>query len=383
MALATLICAGLLLLTQLYLAIPIVPEVTHDLGGHDSAAALTTGFAIPYALGLVLFGALSDRYGRKRVLVPGLTVAAFTTAAVALAPSVPALAALRALQGAAAATFPAAANAYLAETTTDARRSAALGRLQAAYLAAAVAGQLYATVVTTVAGWRGTFLLSAIGLFAVAVTASRVLISDPQPQRRNPIAAQMPRLTQLTHLHNLGPLYLAGLTLLLPLVAMFAALGPRLSGTFGLDDRVQAAVRLAALPGLAAALGVGRLAARMSLALLATLGLLLAAAGLLILGAAAQLWLLVGAVVVFAAGIGVAVPSVVALVLERAGDSAGAAAAAYAATVFLGAGLAPTIASSDLAFGTLMAVLAGGLTLAAALVSTTLPAFHKHVDSSA
>jgi len=54
------------------------------------------------------------------------------------------------------ATFPAAANAYLAETTTSARRSASLGRLQASFLAATDAGQVYVTAVATVVGWRGT-----------------------------------------------------------------------------------------------------------------------------------------------------------------------------------------------------------------------------------
>jgi hypothetical protein len=103
-------------------------------------------------------------------------------------------------------------------------------------------------------------------------------------------------------------------------------------------------------------------------AFVAALGYIVAAAGLLILGAGTELWLVVEGILVFAAGIGVVVPSMVEPVLERANDSGGSAAALYAATAFLGASLALAVGSLDLAFETLVVVLAGGLTLAAVLV---------------
>ena len=43
----------------------------HPEGG-GAAAALGTAYGLAYALGFLIFGPLSDCYGRKVVLVPGM-----------------------------------------------------------------------------------------------------------------------------------------------------------------------------------------------------------------------------------------------------------------------------------------------------------------------
>jgi YNFM family putative membrane transporter len=82
-----LVICGLLVLMQLYVAIPLAPVVGQALGSDGAPAALGTAYSLAYALGLLVFGTLSDRYGRKAILVPGM-------AALAIATVVPALIAL-------------------------------------------------------------------------------------------------------------------------------------------------------------------------------------------------------------------------------------------------------------------------------------------------
>ena len=76
--LAVLVSCALLVLAQLYLAITLAPVIREVLGGSQEAAAAAVGttYALAYGLGFLIFGPLSDRYGRKPVLVPGMAVLA-------------------------------------------------------------------------------------------------------------------------------------------------------------------------------------------------------------------------------------------------------------------------------------------------------------------
>ena len=105
--LAVLVPTALLVLMQLYLAIPLTPVVGEALASDGAAAALGTAYILAYALGFLIFGPLSDRYGRKVILVPGMTAFALATAALSLAPSMSVVGVLRAVQGLLAASFAA------------------------------------------------------------------------------------------------------------------------------------------------------------------------------------------------------------------------------------------------------------------------------------
>ena len=109
--LTVLVSCALLVLAQLYLAIPLAPILSEALGEDETAAAaaLGTTYALAYGLGFLIFGPLSDRYGRKPILVPGMALLAVTTAGLAAASSLSMVAVLRTVQGFVAASYSAAA----------------------------------------------------------------------------------------------------------------------------------------------------------------------------------------------------------------------------------------------------------------------------------
>src|SRR5512132_4318384 len=109
--LTVLVSCALLVLAQLYLAITLAPVIGKALGDDETAAAaaLGTTYALAYGLGFLIFGPLSDRYGRKPILVPGMAVLAVATAGLAAASSLSMVAVLRTMQGFVAASFSAAA----------------------------------------------------------------------------------------------------------------------------------------------------------------------------------------------------------------------------------------------------------------------------------
>lgn len=79
---------------------PVMPSVGHDLVATPDNVKLTlTTYMIGFAVGQLFYGPLSDRYGRRPVLLGGLFFFTLTTFACSFAPSIGGLIGLRILQG--------------------------------------------------------------------------------------------------------------------------------------------------------------------------------------------------------------------------------------------------------------------------------------------
>jgi len=108
--------AGFATFALLYHVQPLLPVFSDDfgLGAAQSSLALsvTTGLMAP---AMLVASAISENVGRKPVMVAAVIGSALLTCATSLAPSWPALLALRALTGLALACLPAVAMAYVAE----------------------------------------------------------------------------------------------------------------------------------------------------------------------------------------------------------------------------------------------------------------------------
>ena len=79
---------------------PVMPSVGHDLVATPDNVKLTlTTYMLGFAVGQLFYGPLSDRYGRRPVLLGGLLFFTLTTLACAFAPSISGLIGLRILQG--------------------------------------------------------------------------------------------------------------------------------------------------------------------------------------------------------------------------------------------------------------------------------------------
>ncbi|PKP82890.1 MAG: tetracycline resistance MFS efflux pump [Alphaproteobacteria bacterium HGW-Alphaproteobacteria-18] len=120
------------------LIIPVLPTLIQDLA-HVPASGATLwigGLAATYAVMTFLFGplvgALSDRFGRRPVLLVSMAMLGLDFLIMALAPNIWILFLGRALAGISGATFST-ANAYIADTTTPAERGRAFGFIGASF----------------------------------------------------------------------------------------------------------------------------------------------------------------------------------------------------------------------------------------------------------
>ena len=370
--LAVLVSCALLVLAQLYLAITLAPVIAQALGvgGPAAAAALGTTYALAYGLGFLIFGPLSDRYGRKPILVAGMAVLAIATAGLAAASSLPMVAVVRTVQGLFAASFSAVALAYVGEALPPRWRSTGIGAMSTAFLSAGILGQVYAQAVAEAIGWRWVFGLAAPAFVIAAIAMAMILLEPPRSGQPASLGQKYRQLAGLAVQRELVLPNLASLPVLLSFVAMYAALGPLLQDQFGLPDTSVLYVRLAGLPAILLAPLAGWLVGRHGPTRVAVVGYLIAAVGLAAEAfSSAALWLLVIASVVFVLGIATIVPAVIAMVGGRGGSSRAGALALNGLYVFAGASCGPLVAQLPVGFTGLMLALAALLMIAAALIA--------------
>ena len=362
-ATAALVVTALLVLTQLYAAIPLLTPISTDLHG-SATVALSTVFSLTYAMGFLIWGPVSDHYGRRRTMALALGTLTVSTVCCALAPSLPALAALRALQGLSASGFAPVALAYLSEALAPPRRAGAIGAMSTSFLVAGIVGQVLASLVALHLGWRWFFPLCG-GLLAVALAAVLAVVHDAASgPSASSLRGQFASLGRLALRPAVLALSLAHVTLLMVFVAMYTGIGGHLE-TLGMRPSTVILIRLAALPAMFLSLIAGRIAARSSWARTARLGFGVSALGMLGEALLAQsLAGLVACSVVYVAGVALAAPAMISLYGQVSAPNRGSGMALNGFILFVGTSAGPLLATSSPTFRTLSLTLTGILTVA-------------------
>lgn len=161
------------LATDMYL--PGFPVMADHLSTSAAGIQMTlTAFLVGLAVGQLLIGPLSDRFGRRRPLILGTALAILSSVLCALAPDAHSLVALRVLQGLGGAAGVVLARAVIADRTTDAAASARLFQLMMIIGGLApVLAPIVGTGIVSIAGWRAVFgviaLLSILSLIGVLI----------------------------------------------------------------------------------------------------------------------------------------------------------------------------------------------------------------------
>jgi MFS family permease len=147
-------------MSALYLAPYFAPEFHLS---HGQVGTVASVLAITWAISTFVFGALSDRVGRKPVLVPAVFAFSILSWASGLVHSFPELLVVRALMGAAGGPAWSTMTALIEETSSPDRRGRNIGFVVSA---AALVGLAAAPVLTTQVaarwGWRSAFFAAAI-----------------------------------------------------------------------------------------------------------------------------------------------------------------------------------------------------------------------------
>ncbi|WP_407111004.1 MFS transporter [Streptomyces sp. DSM 116494] len=258
--------AGVATFALLYSTQALLPLISGDFAVSASDASWTVSAATG---GLALFvlpmSALSERFGRRTVMTVSLAVAVTVGLLVPFAPSLGALVALRALQGAALAGLPASATAYLAEEVTPRALVTAIGLFVAGNSVGGMSGRVITGWVAQEWGWR--VAVGVIGLIAVAcAVAFRLLLPAPEHFRPGSLRPRVLAGTVRGHLADplLRRLFAIGALFMTVFGGVYTVIGYRLTeAPFLLPQGIAGSVFLVYLVGTVSASGAGRLVGRL------------------------------------------------------------------------------------------------------------------------
>ncbi|MBT2458383.1 multidrug effflux MFS transporter [Streptomyces sp. ISL-86] len=185
--LVTFILGGLSALPPLSMDmyLPALPQVTTSLHSPAATVQLTlTACLAGMALGQLVIGPMSDKWGRRRPLLIGMVVYVLATAICALAPTAELLIAFRLLQGLAGAAAIVIARAVVRDLYDGVEMARFFSTLMLISGAAPIVAPLIGGQVLRVSDWRGVFvILTAIGIGLTLVVWRRLGETLP-PERR-------------------------------------------------------------------------------------------------------------------------------------------------------------------------------------------------------
>ncbi len=161
-------------LTAMTICLPSMQEWSALFGASQARVQLTfSGFVMAFGLFQLVYGPLSDRYGRKVVLMTGLALAALGSLAAALAPNLDVLIGARVLQGAGSAAGAVVGRSLVQDRFQGPQRTKVMAYIGMAMglsppFAAVVGGQLHVRF-----GWQANFVLIAVIAVMLWVAAWR------------------------------------------------------------------------------------------------------------------------------------------------------------------------------------------------------------------
>lgn len=192
--------------TDLYL--PSVPSIGRDLDADVAATQLTLSmFLAAFAVGQIPVGPLSDRFGRRPVILAGLALYVLASVACAFAPSIELLIAARALQALGACAGVVLGRAIVRDIYGHDRAARMLALIGSAMALAPMVGPILGGTVQVLFGWRWNFgILTAFGAATFVIAWIGLAESNDQ---RDPTALDPGRMaanfrTLLCHRAYLG-----------------------------------------------------------------------------------------------------------------------------------------------------------------------------------
>ena len=181
---ALLIFANILIPFSLDIYTPAVPEMPAHFDTSEAMVNLTLlGFYLFFAVGLLLFGPISDKYGRKPVLVGGVLAYIAGSVLCACALSIYVLIMARVIQALGAGAVNAVSLALVKDCFVAQRRGALLAIIQVMAVIGPVIAPLLGGVILQFASWRAIFwVLAALG--GLCMVASLLLTEGLAPADR-------------------------------------------------------------------------------------------------------------------------------------------------------------------------------------------------------
>ncbi|MCH4176541.1 MAG: MFS transporter [Streptococcaceae bacterium] len=336
---------GLVIVSSNYITIPLMPILSQNFHAPISQVAWSgTIFSLFYAFGCLFTGPLSERFGKKTVMVIGLFLLAIATEILPLGTSLLWLMIWRGLEGLAAASFAPVVVAYIIDKFQPQKRGTIIGIVSSSFLVAAIIGQIMSSYLSQHFQWQTVFFVFGILYILTAILMLLFVPNTPVTQKTSNLKSMFSDFFQLFFSKNLFKIYMIAIVLLMIFVAFYSVLGEYLTEKFALTNSEIFNVRAIGIIGMLLAPFSGQLANRFKIDRLLKFALGSALIGSIMVAVSPNYYLLVTMSVIFVGGIALTVPTLISLVGQLGGEKHSLAVSLYTFILFIGAGLGPLLA---------------------------------------
>ncbi|WP_336954134.1 MFS transporter [Acinetobacter sp. AS167] len=332
--LLTLMCGGMLASGQLYISLPIIDDIAkHYSISPNLAPLIGTSFGLSYALGFLIWGPVSDHYGRYLSLLIGVALTCLATIGTALAGNFSLEITFRILQGLSAASIPPIGLALLSETLPINMRSIGLALMSFSFIVAAPMSQLYAKVVGL--NFSMLMLLGA-GSFVICLLSLMFIGSNHFAKHIRQTYSLKNNFKTLISNPMIITTWVISITILFSFV-VFQTLLHHSMKLYGWNGTT---VTILTVVGMFASFIAGSGIQKFGGIFMACLGMFFSASALLIICYFKPLFGF--AIIMLSSGTAITLPSIISIISIQANSfSRGMAISIYSFVIFLGASLAP------------------------------------------
>lgn len=238
--------------------LPAFPEIREEFGLADDSTAvsqLITAFFMGLAAGQLLYGPMSDRFGRKRLLYLGLGVYVVGAVGASLAPSLGATVACRAVWGFGAAAPRSLALAMVRDSFEGERMARTMSQIMTVFILVPVFAPGIGALFLTVAPWQVVFWIPVVAALCVSFWLLRLPETLPPTDRRSVSPAALLEALRVVVRTRTTMAYGIGVTMLFGVMTSF------LGGSQLIFERVYDQEELfpVLFGGIACMLGIGSL----------------------------------------------------------------------------------------------------------------------------
>jgi MFS transporter, DHA1 family, multidrug resistance protein len=171
--------------------LPALPQIGHGFAVTDDNQLqwIITVFVMGAGLGQLVYGPLADRFGRRPVLLVGLSLYLVLSLLATVATSLPALLAIRAVQGFVVAAASVVSRSIVRDQYSGATMARVMSTIFIVFLTVPILAPTIGQALLLIVSWRGIFAFLALGT-ATVITWIVLRLPETLPvERRRPLTA--------------------------------------------------------------------------------------------------------------------------------------------------------------------------------------------------
>ena len=337
--------SGLVIMSSLYITIPLISVFSQLFSVELSKSVWTsTSFSLCFAISCLFHGPLSDKYGRKKIIVGGLMALTIISLILGLTHDLLMIIIFRGVQGIAAATFSPVALSYAVELFPVKKRVVAIGCISTGFLMAGIIGQVFSSFVNEKLGWNSVFFILGIVYLVTTILIIIFIPNTPISKPETNIVSVFKQIINVLKLKSLRYAYIIASVILLSFVGMYSTLGSFLSSEpFNFNNQEILYVRFIGVIGMVLSPFAGKLVEKFSIMSVLRGSILLSVVGVTLIGISNSSLFIIIMSIVFVIGIAITIPTLISLIGIISGNARGIAVSIYTFILFLGASIGPIL----------------------------------------